>query len=110
MHFLILGPSIRIHLRFRFFLQINVCDYTNGFRIYSRRSAKKIIKDCGKIGDGFIVLSEILLKIYQSKFKIMEIETIFINRVRGESSVNFKLIIQSFFGLMKLFLIKLRTH
>ncbi len=94
----------------RFFLQINVCDYTNGFRIYSRRSAKKIIKDCGKIGDGFIVLSEILLKIYQSKFKIMEIETIFINRVRGESSVNFKLIIQSFFGLMKLFLIKLRTH
>ena len=93
----------------RLFLQIDVTDYTNGFRIYSRKAAKKIANDCGKIGDGFIVLSEILLKIHQSKLKIMEIHSIFINRVRGESSVNFKLIMQSFFGLIKLLLIKLKT-
>ena len=92
----------------KFFLQIDVTDYTNGFRIYSRRAAKKVVKDCGRIGDGFIVLSEILLKIHQSKMKIMETHSIFINRTRGESSVNFKLIVQSFFGLMKLFLIKLK--
>ncbi len=90
----------------RFFLRIKISDYTNGFRIYSRRAVKTIIKDCGKIGDGFIVLSEILLKIHQSKLKIMEINSIFNNRVRGESSVNLILILQSFFGLIKLFLTK----
>ena len=90
----------------RFFLRVKISDYTNGFRIYSKRAVKIIIKDCGKIGDGFIVLSEILLKIHQSNLKIMEINSIFTNRVRGESSVNFILILQSFFGLIKLFLIK----
>ncbi len=56
----------------KFFLRIKVSDYTNsGFRIYSRAAVKTIINDCGNIGDGFIVLSEILLKIHQSKLKIM---------------------------------------
>ena len=68
------------------------------------------ISPTSKIGDGVIVLSEILLKIHQSKLKILEIHSIFINRVRGESSVNFKLIIQSFFGLIKLFLIKIKKN
>ena len=90
------------------FLQINVTDYTNGYRIYSKVAAKKIVSECGKIGDGFIVLSEILLKIHQSKLKIMEIDSLFINRTRGESSVNFSLILQSLFGLFKLFLIKFK--
>ena len=90
------------------FLQINVTDYTNGYRIYSKVAAKKIVNECGKIGDGFIVLSEILLKIHQSKLKIMEIDSLFINRTRGESSVNFSLILQSLFGLFKLFLIKFK--
>ena len=90
----------------KIFLQIKISDYTNGFRIYSRKATKTIIKDCGNIGDGFIVLSEILLKIHQSKLKIDEIHSIFTNRVRGESSVNISLILQSFFGLIKLFLIK----
>ena len=91
----------------KIFLQIKISDYTNGFRIYSRKATKTIINDCGNIGDGFIVLSEILLKIHQSKLKINEIHSIFTNRVRGESSVNISLILQSFIGLMKLFLIKL---
>jgi len=87
-------------------LNIDVTDFTNGFRIYSKQAANLIIKKCGKIGDGFIVLSEILLIIYLNKFKISEISSIFINRKRGESSVNLKLIIQSLFGLIKLFFIK----
>ena len=88
-------------------LNINITDYTNGFRIYSRQATKTIINNCGNIGDGFIVLSEILLRIHQSKLKIMEIHSTFTNRVRGESSVNFRLIAQSLFGLIKLFLIKI---
>ena len=87
-------------------LRINVSDYTNGFRIYSNASINLIIKKCGKIGDGFIILSEILMVIHTNKLKIDETHSFFVNRVRGESSVNIKLIIQSFLGLLKLFLIK----
>ena len=70
-------------------LQIPIADFTNGFRIYSRRSAQKIVNDCGKIGDGFIVLSEILVVLYLNDFKINEIHSKFVNRARGESSVSF---------------------
>ena len=87
-------------------LNIGVSDYTNGFRIYSRKSVELITKKCGNIGDGFIVLSEILLIIKIFNLKIDEVPSIFVNRKRGESSVNFKLIIQSFMGLVKLFFIK----
>jgi dolichol-phosphate mannosyltransferase len=94
----------------RIFLQIPISDYTNGFRIYSKRSALKIIKHCGKIGDGFIILSEILLVLYFSKYRIFETSTTFVNRVRGESSVNLKLIFSSLIGLVKLFFYKRKYH
>ncbi len=90
----------------KFFLKVPVNDYTNGFRIYNKKSAKLILKKCGRIGEGFIILSEILICIHNSGLKINEIKTIFVNRVRGESSVNFKLILNSFVGLIKLYLIK----
>ena len=59
-------------------LQIPITDFTNGYRIYSRRSVKKIIKNCGKIGDGFIILSEILVELYLNNFKIDEIHSKFV--------------------------------
>ena len=90
----------------RFLLKIPVSDFTNGYRIYSRRSVSKIIKNCGKIGDGFIILSEIILVLWKKNFKISETATIFRNRVRGESSVNIKLIIDSLIGLLNLYLLK----
>ncbi len=89
-------------------LQIPVSDYTNGFRFYSEKAAKLITQECGKIGDGFIVLSEILLIIKLNALKIGEIDTIFVNRARGESSVNMKLIFLSLLGLLKLFIIKIK--
>ena len=42
-------------------------------------------------------------KLHKNKFSIGEIPTIFVNRIRGESSVNTKLIIDSFIGLIKLY-------
>ena len=94
----------------RFLLNIPITDYTNGFRIYSRRAVKIVLKKSGKIGDGFIILSEILLIIYNQNFKIGEINSKFVNRIRGESSVNIKLIIESFFGLIKLYLLKKKIN
>ena len=87
-------------------LDIAISDFTNGYRIYSKRSVKRIIKNCGKIGDGFIILSEILVELYINKLKIQEIESIFVNRERGESSVNLKLILLSLLGLVKLYINK----
>ena len=90
----------------RSLLGVPVTDYTNGFRFYSKRSVKIIITKCGKIGDGFIILSEILLRIFQMKYKIMETNTIFIDRKRGESSVSLSLIFNSLLGLFKLYINK----
>tara|TARA_B100000900_G_scaffold412697_1_gene435029 strand:+ start:30 stop:740 length:711 start_codon:yes stop_codon:yes gene_type:complete len=90
-------------------LNVDVSDYTNGYRIYSKKSVKLISNKCGKIGDGFIVLSEILLTIKLHNYKIREMPTIFVNRKRGESSVNFKLILQSLLGLIHLYLIKIKN-
>jgi len=90
----------------RVLLGINLKDFTNGFRFYSKRAAEKVTNTCGNIGDGFIILSEIIVVLNNNNFKISEISTIFVNRVRGESSVNLKLVLASLFGILKLYFIK----
>lgn len=90
----------------RFLLEVPITDYTNGFRIYSKNAAQHVCNNCGKIGDGFIILSEILVQLYYNNYKISETETTFINRLRGQSSVNFLEIFKSLIGLVKIFEIK----
>ena len=80
----------------RILLGVKLKDFTNGFRIYSKKATEIITEKCGNIGDGF----------KNNFLKIDEIETIFVNRTRGESSVNLKLIIASLYGIFKLFFIK----
>ena len=95
--------SILANYLARNLLKIPVYDFTNGYRVYSKRAVKKIIKNCGKIDGGFIVLSEILLELHINNFKIREIESIFVDRKRGESSISLKLILVSLYGLIKLY-------
>ena len=90
----------------RLLLKVPISDYTNGYRIYSRKAAEHVVKNCGKIGDGFIILSEILVESYINNLKINEIKSIWTDRKRGKSSVNLKLIFESLFGLIKLYLNK----
>jgi|TARA_Y100000389_G_C17433210_1_gene503966 dolichol-phosphate mannosyltransferase len=90
----------------RILLGIKLKDFTNGFRFYSKRAAEKITKKCGNIGDGFIILSEIIVVLNNNNFKIDETNTIFFNRVRGESSVNVRLVLASLYGIIKLYFIK----
>ena len=87
----------------RFLLKIPVNDFSNGFRIYSRRAVNKIIQKCGKTDSNFIILSEIIMFLYYSNFKILETKTTFRNRVRGESSVNLRLILKSLYNLFQIF-------
>ena len=92
----------------RFFLKIPISDYTNGYRIYSYNAALHLVNTCGKTGDGFIMLSEILVQLYYNKFTINEVKTTFVNRVRGESSVNFYELFSSILGLFKIYRLKTR--
>ena len=87
-------------------LKIKIYDFTNGYRIYAKEATKKIVKNWGKIGNGFIVLSEILVEVFTNNLEIDEIESVFVDRKRGESSVNLKLILNSFLGLLKLYINK----
>lgn len=90
----------------RFLLEVPLTDYTNGYRIYSKNAVRHVVNHCGRIGDGFIVLSEILIHLYYNNFKIGETPTIFRNRVRGVSSVTLSEVIKSLFGLFKIWKIK----
>ena len=69
----------------KFLLKVPVSDYTMGFRIYSRKAANHVVKNCGKVGSGFILLSEILVELYINNFKIWDIKTKMVNRVKGKS-------------------------
>ena len=84
-------------------LKVPVSDYTNGYRIYSKKAAKHVVEKCGTIGDGFIILSEILVELYYNDFKISEIKTVWKNRVKGKSTVGLKEITASLIGLMRIY-------
>ena len=90
----------------QFLLRINVTDYTMGYRIYSRRAAKHAVNNCGKVGTGFIVLSEILAELNSKKFNIEDVPTVFTNREKGKSSVGIKLVYDSLVGLFKIYFIQ----
>lgn len=87
-------------------LAVPIADYTNGFRLYSLRAARIIRDTCGKEGKGFISLSEILVNLHYRQLRIGETPTIFVNRARGESSVNFEEIKNALTGLAKIWWLK----
>ena len=98
--------SFLANLLAKFLLKIPITDYTNGYRIYSKDAVRHIIKNCGNIGDGFIILSEILVELYYNNFQISETSSKFVNRSRGESSVNLNELVNSFIGLIRIYKLK----
>ncbi|MBK9039651.1 MAG: polyprenol monophosphomannose synthase [Bdellovibrionales bacterium] len=87
----------------RTLLKVPVSDYTNGYRLYSRRAADEIVKTCGTAGKGFIALSEILINLYYRNFVVVELPTRFVNRTRGESSLSLSEILGAIRGLVKIY-------
>jgi len=86
-----------------FLLKVKVSDYTMGYRIYSMKAIVQVTKNCGKVGSGFIVLSEILAELHYNNFKIRDTKTTFINREKGDSTVGLKLIYESLIGIFKIY-------
>ena len=86
----------------KYVIKSTLSDYTNGYRIYSKRAMKFTLSHCGKIGDGFILLSEIIVQLSKANYKIVEKETVFTNRIRGESSLSANEVIGAIAGLYKI--------
>lgn len=87
-------------------LRIPASDYTNGFRLYSSRAVDEIILSCGRIGSGFIALSEILVCLHGRGFKLSERPSHFVNRARGQSSMSIKEIFNAIKALFHLYFYK----
>ena len=90
----------------RLLLAVPIKDYTNGYRIYDRSAAQHILNKCSTTNSGFIILSEIALELHKNNFKIGEIKTIFVNRIRGASKASFIEIFNAFLGIWKIFISK----
>lgn len=71
----------------RIWLNINVTDFTSGFRLYSREVAEFIVNEKMR-SKGFITLSETLYKINKRKFLIGEVPITWNYRIFGKSNVN----------------------
>jgi len=93
--------SFAANLLARTLLQVGVTDYTNGYRLFRYPMLTKL-NFTHLDADGYIHLSQELLQWHQAKAKITEVPTTFVNRVRGQSNLKPKLIIESLLIIFKL--------
>jgi len=84
-------------------LRVPIHDYTNGFRVYTQPAARMVAETCGRIGSGFIPLSETLVNLWHRGYAIGEVPSVFVNRARGESSINATEISNAVVGIVKIF-------
>lgn len=85
----------------RLVLRIPLSDYTNGYRLYTRRALEAL--DMNAIdAKGYVVLSEVAYQLYRKGFKLGEVPTIFVNRRRGISNLSFKEIKEAFMSVLRI--------
>lgn len=82
-------------------LNVPISDYTNGFRIYSKKSLDFLLPQ-KLLTKGYISLSETAYKLKNEGFSFGEIPTVFVNRKRGQSNTNLKEIADAFLGILKI--------
>ena len=70
-----------------YWLGIHLSDHTSGFRLYSKKAVKFLLKTEIK-SKGFITLSETAYKLYLNNFKIGEVPITWNFRKYGKSNVN----------------------
>jgi dolichol-phosphate mannosyltransferase len=85
----------------RLLLGIPVRDFTNGYRVYRRHVLESLDFDSIE-STGYIVLSEMLVQVHRSGFRIGEVPTTFVNRQRGVSNTTPAEIAEAFTGILKL--------
>jgi len=93
--------SKAINALLRAILAIRVSDFTNGFRLYSRRAAEYLVSRDVK-ETGFIALSEWLVVLKKGNFSIGEVPTTFTDRVYGKSSAGLSEHLNAIRGLLRI--------
>lgn len=82
-------------------LEVPISDYTNGFRIYSKKATEFLLSQ-NLISKGYIVLSETAFKLHRQNFSFGEIAITFVNRKRGQSNTTIAEIKNAFIGVLKI--------
>ncbi len=100
------GLQRRIFSRFANFyarrcLGIPICDYTNGYRRYSRSALEKLEFD-RIVSKGYIVLSEISYQLFRKGESFAEVPITFVNRRRGNSNVDLREIREAFAAVLRI--------
>lgn len=96
---LILSKIINFFLNI--WLGLRLSDYTNGFRLYNRKSVKFLTSIKLK-EKGFIALSEIAFKLKKNNFNIAEVPINFTDRTYGKSSADIKEFISALIGIFRI--------
>jgi dolichol-phosphate mannosyltransferase len=83
-----------------FMLGIKVADITSGYRCFKRKVLESIDLD-NMISTGPSIVSEILYKASLKGFTVYETPIIFEDRVKGETKLNFKILLKTLFMIYK---------
>lgn len=82
-------------------LGLNITDYTDGYRLYTRRAVTFLLEQRLK-ETGFIALSEIAYKLKRRGFTIAEVPITFTDRIYGKSSAGLSEHINAFLGMIRI--------
>jgi glycosyltransferase involved in cell wall biosynthesis len=82
-------------------LRIPLSDYTNGFRAYRRSAIKSLDMDAID-AKGYVVLSEVAYQLFLKGARFGEVPTVFVNRRRGISNLNFREIKEAFLSVLRI--------
>jgi len=96
---LIMSKAINLFLRI--WLGLSLSDYTNGFRMYNRKSLE-FLSVVSLKEKGFISLSEIAYKLKEAGFKIAEVPISFRDREHGKSSAGIREHFNSLIGVTRI--------
>lgn len=96
-----LAQSKLINAVLNIWLGLHLTDYTNGFRLYSRKAAEFLLQ-AHLVETGFISLSEIAYKLKRNGFRIAEVPITFRDRKHGASNANMKEILRSLMGAIRI--------
>lgn len=90
-----------INFFLRFLLGLQLTDFTNGFRLYTRPVAEFLVRTPMK-EKGFISLSEIAYKVKNHGFRMAEIPVSFTDRKFGTSNANVRELFMSLIGAFRI--------
>jgi dolichol-phosphate mannosyltransferase len=90
-----------INFVLRYWLGLDISDYTNGFRAYTRKACE-FLTSIELHEKGFISLSEVAYKLQKKGFRITEVPITFTDREFGKSNANLKELMNSLLGVIRI--------